>query len=1034
MSYPYDAATTAALARCETLYNGNAYNPGTNPGGMAAGGHRINFVPALQDVALIADSVADAADAAALSASSASTSATSAANEAGRLNATSTTSVSIGTGSKSFTTQTGKSLDVGTYAEVVSAANPSTHYMAGQVTAYNSGTGALTMNVLLASGSGSRSDWTIYGRTGAPGAQGLTGGQGVQGETPSVQWTFGNGTTDSDPGNGVVLINNATYSAATLLFFDNLDRNGATATAFLDSLDDSTNTSHKGTLFLQQVGASTVYAMFTVTGTVVDATGYRRVPVSHVLSNGSFTNGQPVAVTFQRTGNAGADGAGAGDTISDISSVADGRLVIYNGTTGKHITNASFGIGTSGANIGALSTANTWSGAQSLAALLDIQQDLRLSGDITPTQITSNQDNYAPSGNATASVFRLSTDASRDLTGIANGADGRILIVDNVGSFDLVLKNDVTSTPANRFLFGFDFILLAGQGIALKYDPTAQRWKPLFPLPRAAWTNARLAKTANHTVVNVDKGKTLALGGSAFFTLTLNAPSGYDADFAIVVENEDSGRAKRISPSGITSFLLWPKQVARIFNQNGAWIVDPPSQRWRPTSTVTFNVDPVNGLSTNDGLATGAGGAVATIQQAVNYVILHLDPALAVNPIIQLADGTYTAGAFIYSPPLGTTTWCTIQGNASTPSNVLVSAASTTLFDVQDYGGLTIKNLKLAGAGSVGINARQFCLVDLDNIDFGSMAGGVHVNATDNSLINYGSTAAITGDAAIHVQASNNSRIVFGGTTTIASARAFTIFANVASNSVITGSGTFTGAGVAGTTGISSQVYGGSYVTTGITFPGSARTGSHAATADGTAAQPFFGWEGDLDSGIYRAGANNPAMSSGGAKVQGWSTAGTDIIGLLDISGATSGQIRFPASQNASSNANTLDDYEEGTFVPVLTIGGTADSTYTTQLGRYVKVGKVVHYSIVIAITNNGAGTGNATITGLPFTAANVSGFFWAGYGSINTGASAGALANYIASNSATLNLNDQTFNPLSDTTIPNASTLIIGGQYEAAN
>lgn len=86
---------------------------------------------------------------------------------------------------------------------------------------------------------------------------------------------------------------------------------------------------------------------------------------------------------------------------------------------------------------------------------------------------------------------------------------------------------------------------------------------------------------------------------------------------------------------------------------------------------------------------------------------------------------------------------------------------------------------------------------------------------------------------------------------------------------------------------------------------------------------------------------------------------------LLDLSTSTAGQIKFPASQNASADANTLDDYEEGTWTP--SVGGTA--TYSTQSGIYTKVGSVVYVQFWL-ICNGGAGTGQQ-ITGLPFTVIN---------------------------------------------------------------
>jgi hypothetical protein len=75
--------------------------------------------------------------------------------------------------------------------------------------------------------------------------------------------------------------------------------------------------------------------------------------------------------------------------------------------------------------------------------------------------------------------------------------------------------------------------------------------------------------------------------------------------------------------------------------------------------------------------------------------------------------------------------------------------------------------------------------------------------------------------------------------------------------------------------------------------------------------------------------------------------------------------ISFPATQSASSDANTLDDYEEGTWTP--SIGGTA--TYTSQEGKYTKIGNLVMISCQIAINLIGTGS-TTTITGLPFSSA----------------------------------------------------------------
>jgi hypothetical protein len=92
-----------------------------------------------------------------------------------------------------------------------------------------------------------------------------------------------------------------------------------------------------------------------------------------------------------------------------------------------------------------------------------------------------------------------------------------------------------------------------------------------------------------------------------------------------------------------------------------------------------------------------------------------------------------------------------------------------------------------------------------------------------------------------------------------------------------------------------------------------------------------------------------------------------------------SGQITFPATQVASAGANTLDDYEEGTFTPTF-FGGSAagTTTYTTQSGKYVKIGSWVYFVARVS-WSNATGTGNSRFGGLPFTT-NATGFNAAGW------------------------------------------------------
>lgn len=96
-------------------------------------------------------------------------------------------------------------------------------------------------------------------------------------------------------------------------------------------------------------------------------------------------------------------------------------------------------------------------------------------------------------------------------------------------------------------------------------------------------------------------------------------------------------------------------------------------------------------------------------------------------------------------------------------------------------------------------------------------------------------------------------------------------------------------------------------------------------------------------------------------KVQATATAGQ----VIQVNGVT-----FPATQVPSADANTLDDFEEGTFTPTLTFqGNSVGMTYASggRQGSYVKVGQLVFFNIYIQLTAKGSSTGSVWITGMPF-------------------------------------------------------------------
>jgi hypothetical protein len=127
-------------------------------------------------------------------------------------------------------------------------------------------------------------------------------------------------------------------------------------------------------------------------------------------------------------------------------------------------------------------------------------------------------------------------------------------------------------------------------------------------------------------------------------------------------------------------------------------------------------------------------------------------------------------------------------------------------------------------------------------------------------------------------------------------------------------------------------------------------------------------------TGVYLQATNN--AQSAYANMGFFATGYTFNVGNIGIGGATpttSGTgITFPATQSASSNANTLDDYETGTWTP--TLGGETTnptSSYNQQNGTYTKIGNIVTINFNLYTNSISGGSGNILVGGLPFACSN---------------------------------------------------------------
>lgn len=112
-----------------------------------------------------------------------------------------------------------------------------------------------------------------------------------------------------------------------------------------------------------------------------------------------------------------------------------------------------------------------------------------LVGVISPAQLTTNQNDWAPTGCSTAAFIRFSADQPRNITGLAcSNAVGMVRVLQNVGTGNdsvVVLKNaDTGSTAANRFDFDHDVTLAPKDTIVIWYDGLDSRWKQFALDPR----------------------------------------------------------------------------------------------------------------------------------------------------------------------------------------------------------------------------------------------------------------------------------------------------------------------------------------------------------------------------------------------------------------------------------------------------------------------------------------------------------------------------------------------------------------------
>lgn len=149
-----------------------------------------------------------------------------------------------------------------------------------------------------------------------------------------LRYTFDDSTSMADPGAGDIRLNNASFASVTAIAIDDTSANtdNPDISAYINTWADSTST-NKGTLFIQKISAPESLALFTITG-LTDNSGWTELAVTHVASNGSFSDTDVLAIKFFSNGDEGEVSFDYVDQTTTITPSSDADVTITAGEAG----------------------------------------------------------------------------------------------------------------------------------------------------------------------------------------------------------------------------------------------------------------------------------------------------------------------------------------------------------------------------------------------------------------------------------------------------------------------------------------------------------------------------------------------------------------------------------------------------------------------------------------------------------------------------------------------------------------------------
>jgi len=719
----------------------------------------------------------------------------------------------------------------------------------------------------------------------------------------------------------------------------------------------------------------------------------------------SITNGAG-AITISATGGTG--------TVTSVSGTAP--ISVANGTTTPVISISQAGVSTNGylsstdwntfnnkgsgsvTSVSGTGTVNgltltgtvTSSGSLTLGGTLDLSSPPTI-GNITPNtgKFTSVTSPYFDASTSAGGALRNASGVNQLQWGAGGGNNITVDVAININPANAQVDISPTGTgtvKVNPTAVGnIDNMVIGATtpkaitGTTITATTFSGSGASLTSIPNSALNNSTISGVAlgsNLFSLAAGTGVTFSTGttynGSAAITINATGSGGTVTSVAaLTLGTTGTDLSSTVANSTTTPVITLNVPTASATNRGALSSTDWSTFNGKQAALVSgTNIKTVGGVSLLGSgdvgtIGTGYGGTGLTSFTANGIVYASGTGTLATGSGLRFNGSTTLS--------LGNITDFAVNGGDNslsiTQAGPLVLAGSTT-----NLAGNSPKIIRNTVVGSYGITIQGNNNTTVNDTYPGayiSIGGGPLTDGYEGnlSLVAYGNTAGVTRNVitfstrsgtntiAERARINSNGQFCIGATAGLASESLYVYKNNsmpiIAQSDAIPGSFFY-----CNTTGATNNILidnanGYNYGVMGVV----SATGSNGGTVYG------LGY-------INTAGsAFNPVMKWGDA---------TSTIGLGSATPSTSGTgITFPATASLSTDVNTLDDYEEGTWTGVLG-GATSQSgqAYSNQACAYTKIGRLVTVSGYIRCTTPGTITGNAVIRGLPFPCAAGANFY----------------------------------------------------------